>query len=541
MQNRTPYNKLTDAQKEFVAITYANETLNHEAKISIISKKFNVTGRTIRRWWQNMGLTKPLSKLTPQLQKASNKEINKKTDILLVTSAINTTSINYNQLLFMKKLVKKIKKDHNKNAEIVIIPTRYRNPTSPTEYISDHKKQREWWVEEIEEYLLYNKSVFGDVIIGGDIPVQATAQNPLNGMNGFAGDKSLILGSPRIHYRTLPRMLKDPLRVICSSGTISVKNYSRSVAGGKADFNHSNGFVIIEKKKNNKCLPPRNVFVEENGNFSDIAYSCVNGKIEKTKKALNLTLGDTHRWVLDMKLHLETKKLFRGYSFNDIIVHDLLDGYTFNPHERKDPFISRYKILNGHYKIKEEVEQALEYPSDLLNDFNVKNINVIESNHDIFLDRHINDMNWKNDLHNSDAYLEYALIQQTVNLKKYGNIFGYLMHKKYENKDNVKYIKCGDSLVFKGVKFDQHGENGVNGSRGSVQGFKKLNIKTTTAHTHTPSINDGNFCVGKSSVREEYYIRKGLTTQAQGHALQFESGKRQLIVFNNEYEVTNLI
>ena len=42
MQNRTPYNKLTDAQKEFVAITYANETLNHEAKISIISKKFNI-------------------------------------------------------------------------------------------------------------------------------------------------------------------------------------------------------------------------------------------------------------------------------------------------------------------------------------------------------------------------------------------------------------------------------------------------------------------------------------------------------------------
>ena len=74
MQNKISYNKLTDEQKEFIAITYANETLNHEAKTSIISGKFNVADRTVRRWWQKMGLTRPLSKLTPQLQKASKKK-----------------------------------------------------------------------------------------------------------------------------------------------------------------------------------------------------------------------------------------------------------------------------------------------------------------------------------------------------------------------------------------------------------------------------------------------------------------------------------
>ena len=101
-------------------------------------------------------------------------------------------------------------------------------------------------------------------------------------------------------------------------------------------------------------------------------------------------------------------------------------------------------------------------------------VNVIISNHDIFLDRHVNDGNWKKDLHNSPAYLEMALIQQTVDLRQYGSIFGYMLYTQFG--DDVKYINFGESLDIGGYECAMHGDHGANGARGSANKIGRAHV-----------------------------------------------------------------
>ncbi|BBI90680.1 DNA transfer protein [Tenacibaculum phage PTm1] len=469
------------------------------------------------------------------------RSIDDDTDILLVTSAQNTTSINYNQWNGMLEYSKFIEKKYKKKVQIVVIPVRYRNPTSPTEDISVKNKKQQWWVDEVDEYLYHNKIEFGDSVIDCNLPIRVTTQNPLNGLDSIAGDHHYIVGSLRHHFKIMPRFRGEELRAMATTGSLTVKNYSRSLSGSKGFFNHSYGFTIIEKKKDGTCHVPRCVSVEDNGNFTDLIHRHKNGKLKIIKKVDAMVMGDIHREVLDEKLMKATIKLTNALRPKAVVVHDVLDGYRFNHHEKKDMFILRQKIVEGKYLIKEEINQAVEFPQEVLDSIKCEKVYVIESNHDVFLDRYINEGNWKNDLHNSPAYLEYALIQQTINLKEHGNIFGYLVNTRYKDDDRIQYVKYGDVVKINRINVSNHGDAGVNGSRGNVQTFKKLNVRTITAHTHSPSIQDGNICVGLSAVLDQYYTRRGASTHTQAHALIHKTGKRQLVVFCDDYKISHFI
>ncbi len=536
--SRKAFKKLDVQDIEFIAMTYNDEIMSHDEKMDILTSKYGVKGRTIRDWWVKLGLSNPPNKLPPQLQKALFRSIDEDTDILLVTSAQNTTSINHNQWIGMNKYVDFLKKKYNLKAQIIVIPLRYRNPTSPTEDISIRNKRKQWWVDEVDENLYYNRIEFGDCVVDASAHIKPTKQNPLNGLDSIAGDNHFIVGSPRIHFKTIPRFRNDELRCMATTGSLTVKNYSKSMAGDNGAFNHSYGFTIIEKKKDGKCYPPRNIFVENSGEFIDLVHHYKNGKFKNNKKALALVMGDIHRKLLKKEVYEKTKEICKKIFPDRIVTHDVLDGYAFNPHEKEDTYVLRRKIVNGDNNVKEEVIQAVNFPQELLDAKMCNKVDVIESNHDAFLDRYIMKGKWKNDLHNSPAYLEYALIQQTVDLTEHGCIFGYLINKKYEDNDNVNYIQYGGRLRVMGVDLSLHGDAGSNGARGNVQTLKKLNRKTFTAHTHSPSIQDGNLCVGLSAEINQYYTRRGLSSHAHAHGLLLPNGKRQLLVFGDDFEVS---
>lgn len=538
---KTRFKDLTEGEIEIIAITYHDKHLCHEEKIDKLKARFGIAGRTVRSWWVKLDLSIPSSKLPAQLRAARDKNIDLDTDILLVTSAQNATSINYNELEGMEEISKKFNSLGYKT-QIVIIPVRYRNPTSPTEDISKKNSRERYWVDETIPYLYYNKIQFGDTLIAADLHNLPTSSEPLNGLNAIAGDNHLIVGHPRIHFNTVPRFRNDPLRTMSTTGSLTVKNYSSSRAGDKGYVHHSYGFTIIEKKKDGTCHVPRNVAVDDFGNFTDISFKWDGKKLTKTEKAEAIVLGDIHCELLKKEIFKKTAEITKVIKTKKAVLHDVLDGYRFNPHEKKDTYILRQKILQGKYMIEDEVNKAVKFPSKCKKKLGIDSIDVIESNHDIFLDRLITDGNWKTDLHNSAAYLKYALIQQTVNLREDGGcIFGHLINEKYREDDSIQYIQYGGSVRIKGIQTGLHADAGTNGSRGGVAQFKRLNVKMIGAHSHSMIIRDGYYGVGMSCEVNQDYTRRGLSTHSYGHCFIYPNGKRQLVSFGDDFEVSHFI
>lgn len=540
-KTKVRFKNLTEEDKDYIRMTYYDEELTHKEKMEILTNKFGVEGRTIRNWWlEKMDLQKVHSKLPPQLVEARDRNLPLDTKVLLVTSAQNETPINRKQLASMLVYKDFITNELGKETNMAVIPVRYRNPTTPTE---DQKKKKDmWWVDEVKGNIYYQKLEFGDTTIAADTHVSPTATMPLSGLDSLTNDGHLIVGAFRIHFKTQARLRNTPLRSMSTTGSITRKNYSRSKAGDKASIHHSYGFSIIELKDDGTCHVPRNIYVTDDGEFIDLCYKVTPEGVTKVKSTEAIVWGDIHKEVLDENIYKKTKKLCKILNPKIHVLHDLFDGGRINPHERKDVFILRRKITSGKYLIEEEVDEALAFPKQLIKDCGGKEVYIVQSNHDEFLDRHITDMNWKRDLHNSPAYLKYAMIQQTVNLERYGNIFGYKIHQKYnDSKWNVKYLKYGDHLNIKGFNCAMHGDHGTNGSRGSITQYKRLNFKMIHGHNHSPIIMDGVTSVGLTGNVHQYYTRKGVSTHAYAHCLVHENGKRQLLVFDDSGEISDLI
>jgi hypothetical protein len=538
------FKDLTDEHKDYIRMTYYDEDLTHKEKMEILGNKFGVEGRTIRNWWlDKMDLQKLSSKLPPQLLEARDRNLPIDTEVLMVTGAQNETPLHRKALASMLVYQDFITNDLGKQTNIAVIPIRYRNPTTPTE--DQSKKKDMWWVDEVKDRIYYNTIDFGDTKVAADTHITPTAKMPLTGYETKAEGSHLIMGSPRIHFKTIARLRNTPLRTMSTTGVITRQNYSKSKAGDTAAAHHSYGFTIVEKKKDGTCHIPRNIYVTDDGEFIDLCYKVTPEGVTKITHTEAIIWGDIHKEVMDENIYNKTKKLCKILKPKIHVLHDLLDGARFNPHERRDVFVMRQKILKNKFLIKEEVDEALEFPKQVLKECGGEKVAVVQANHDEFLDRHVTDMNWKADLHNSAAYLEYATIQQTVDLEDYGNIFGYLMGKHYKKKGNkfgkVKYLKYGDHLTIKGFNCAMHGDHGTNGSRGAITQYKRLNFKMIHGHNHSPIIMDGVTSVGLTGKIHQYYTRKGVSTHAYAHALVHENGKRQLLVFDDNGEISDLI
>lgn len=528
------FKDLEAADIEYLKYVY-HEPMKHEEKMEILAKKFDVSERTVRRWWkEELNLSDYLTNLPIQLKRAQKREIKKKTNILLVTAAQNKTGIN-TQFLKNLEAYASFLKEKGFSPEIVISPQRYRNPTNPVE--DNNKRAQLWWVDEILPYLHYGTLQFGDVKIATDSRIRPTAKEPMTGYEVLAKDNSLILPHSKIHFKTMPRFKNDSLRAMCTTGYLTRKNYSDSKAGQTAWEHHSYGFVIVEKKPDGTCYIPRNVKVKSDGSFIDIVYSVNKDGVSRIKETEGMVLGDIHASEINTDVLHETFVLLDDLKPKKLILHDLFDGSTVNPHETKDMYIQKKKIRDNKFLIDEEIKHSFDVVRSLQT--YVDDIYVSLSNHDVFLDRLINDGNWKKDLHNSHNYLKYALIQQTKDIEKYGTIYGYLLNKEFDGK--VKYLNYDDSLKIQGYECALHGDNGTNGSRGSYKQFSRLNTKMIHAHQHSPVLHNNVTCVGVTCNIKQYYTRKGLSSWAYAHSVIHENGKNQLLVFDDDYKLSGLL
>lgn len=500
--------------KELYKVLNSSEKVAETLCIKYDVKYTAGQGRKIRKWLEN-----PKEVVSDVFEDAKKKEAPFGKKYYIVTAAQNATPINKSVWKSVKQYAKHL------NAELVVIPLRYKNATS---LWNNNNEGAEWWDKETVPHLFANRQhIHKNLEIVGDVKIQPTASTPLVGFEGISGKESSILGHPRQHFKSLPILNGQPHKFLISTGVVTKPNYTDSKSGKKAEFHHTFGFVVIEELNENQ-FTFRQVSIEDDGKCYDLDYFIDGEKeIEQSENFVDavvfgdLHLGETCQVSLDASYDMLDR-----FTPKNVILHDIMEGYSVNPHD--NPFVLATKEKQGLLSISDEINGVKEFLHTIIE----YNPVVVKSNHDIFIDRFLlND--WRKSSSKADV-LRYSSLQANGEIKN-----GVLPYEiKQEFGESVICLTEDDSFKINGVELAIHGHKGASGSRGGITQFKKLNTKMVVAHSHVPMREDGCTYVGTLTVLRMGY-NKGLSAWVNSNVIIHKNGKSQnIFLFNGEY--TNL-
>lgn len=514
------FNELTEADIDKARKVYLDNSLRWDDRMSILKKQFNKSERTVRKWCSKLGFGKnSFADDSEQYKVAQKKKIDTNKAYYLITWAQNNTPVHerfFNNLLSYTKFL---------DGELHVIAGRYRNPTS---IFSD--KDEEVWDDKVLPYLgAARNDINNNLSLFSDVKIQPTAVNPMSGLEGLCYKTSNVFGHPKVQMLSIPVLPGNPPRFMMTTGACTRRNYTDSKSGKKGEFHHMYGAVIVEVK-DDKTVFFRQITAKDNGDFNDLYYNISGGVVSRNSEIEAIVYGDLHSGEHDEILLKETKKkILKKITPKHIILHDVFSGTSINPHETNDPFLQYGKQVNGYDDLAEEINVMV----DVLKQFkDYKNVVIVRSNHDDFLDRWLKNEDWKKQktLKNSRLYMQLSdmLLKQyesdPYNVK---GVIPEIINKEYPH---YKTLSLNDSYIVKGIELGMHGHIGVNGARPSPEGFRRLNKKLTTAHIHSVYRKDGVVVSGTSTKLRLGY-NKGPSSWTQGHTIIDTYGKRQSIIF----------
>lgn len=518
------FNDLSEEQIEYLRKSYferEDQGLTVEKLASKIGDEWNISERTIRKWFSKLNFKEKKDVEPEQYTKAKNKTHDGTKKRFIITWAQNNTPIHKKFFKNIKAYAKHI------NADIHVIAGRYKNPTSMW---TQNQESEEFWADEILEYLDANRhDIHKYVSILSDIKVQPTAVNPMTGMQALSGINSCIFGSPKVQMEMIPVLDGNKPKMMLTTGAITKKNYTDSKSGKVGDFHHTFGFTVVEIKDNDTFFVRQVTADDKSGAFSDLYHRVEGGDVSKNKTLSAIVLGDVHYGHHDQQVLDATMKLIDKIVPEHVILHDVFDGNSISHHEMKDPFIQYGKEIAGTNDLAKEVDIMM---TGLEAFKKFENVVVVRSNHDDFLDRWLKNEDWKKQptYKNSRLYMKYS----DILLEQYGrdpySVKGVIPTLINEKFPKFKCLGRSSSYRVNGWELGQHGDVGSNGSRGSLLQFRKLNTKIVVGHYHSPGRKDGAIAVGTSTHLRVGY-NNGPSSWLQSHVIVHNDGRAQHINF----------
>jgi len=454
-----------------------------------------------------------------------NRELRKDAKVFVITGAQNATPVDKEWLSVLKTVVK------DRNAELLVVPLRYKNPTS---LWSGSARNAESWAEEVREYLWNTRlEINENLMLLADVKTQPTASSPLSDFEGVSHASSCIIAHPKLQMKSVATPSSKMAKILTTTGVCTVSNYTDSRAGKVGDFHHSLSAVIVEVEGKKFYLRHLH-YDKKTKSCTDLnAKYLSTGKVVPAPRALAVVMGDTHVDFVDPGVYKATfgeGGLLETVEPEFLVYHDLLDGYAVNPHHDKNAFNKVAKAKSGSNNVWEEVSRAIQFVADNTPD-GCTGV-VVPSNHDDFLRRWIVNTDWREDPVNAEFYLETALemvraTEMTPSGTSYPSPFA--MWLKKANLDGVRVLGGDESLMLAGVELGMHGDIGPNGARGSIKNLRRIGTKSIIGHSHSVGIDEGCYQVGTSTLlRLEY--NHGPSGWLNAHCVLNADGKRQIII-----------
>ena len=500
--------KISLEDKKYIRRVVSNDTITLNDKLDILCDHYKVTEEEMKERINSIGM----SLSTSQFAAAKLKTLKAKKRYI-ISSAQNASPVNLAFLNNIKAYAEFI------DAEIGIIATRYRNPTSLW------KEENDAWDVLTHPYLIASRQqIHKNLVILADLKVQATSPNPTSGIDNFEGQASLIVGSPRIEMRSVPTLITQTQKFLYSTGTVTVPNFTDSVAGGKQAESHKYGFIVVEIE-NEDVIHVRNVEADQDGTFNDLIYRVEDSKItsESTK---TLVWGDSHFAQKEERVTNAFRKLCSDLGITQSVLHDIWDSQSLNVHNSNNAVVRHQLMNDGKDDLKAELIQMKEELKWF--EKNMEKTIVVASNHDDMLDRAMYQGDWRDNLKNAIIFVD--MLKLTLSGKAPNGVIPYTINNTFKN---IVALGLDDSYIQDGVELALHGHKGSNGSKGSINQFGKMAINSIIGHSHSPAISGSCYQVGISCGLKHGY-NKGLSSWAYSGCLLNKYGKRQLIVLNKD-------
>jgi hypothetical protein len=442
----------------------------------------------------------------------------------IITSALNATPVDPVWWSILRNMA------GEKEAELLVIPMRYKNPTSEW---TGSQSNEEFWVDEVRPFLFNQRRALNkNLTLLADIKIQPTASAPTSGADAIAGASSAILGHTKLEMRSIAAPSNAMAKILTTTGACTIPNYTDSRVGHIAAFHHSLSAIMVELDGSKFHIRQ----LHFNGD------SCIDldreyrptGESIKAPRALALVMGDTHVRFVDPDVVQATFGLggiIETIRPTHLIWHDVLDGHSCNPHHGANPFHKIAKRNADADDVEAEVVEAMCFVKNMTRD-DTQSV-IVSSNHDDFLRRWIATNDWRTDPTNAEFYLETALemVKRTrmgPGGTEYPNPFALRINRQ-DGWDNVRALDTDDSFVLGGIELSGHGDRGPNGARGSIKNLRRIGIKSVIGHGHSPGINEGCYQAGTSTrLRLEY--NHGASSWLNAHVAVNADGKRQIIL-----------
>lgn len=417
----------------------------------------------------------------------------------VVTWAQNATPVN---VRFIRALETYCEEN---DAQLLVIPGRYRNPTSVW---NQHNKNDEWWAKEVHPYLFSGRLDLGKLAIYGDISVQPTAVTPLSGFEVFMGGASAIFGHPKIQLETVATAKRRYPRIATTTGACTLENYTDSKAGKKGEAHHVFGAVVIEEADGLFHL--RHINAERGGGFIDLEYRYTHDSITEAARPLAFVPGDIHvdksdPDVLDAVFDAEDS-IVKTLRPRRLIFHDVLDFNRRNHHTIND-FLDRYDRRMGDTGQQDVVETEVDDAIRFLDERTPDDCQafVVGSNHDEAFDKWLRTADPRAD-HVNALFFHETWVKVLRERQKTGTWKG-AFQLWYEDlgEGRVTFWDRDEPLKIADIYFNFHGDKGAGGGRPGKTTYAKLGVKTVTGHTHAPGIRDGNVTVGVTGALDMGY------------------------------------
>jgi hypothetical protein len=441
----------------------------------------------------------------------------------IITSAQNATPVHAGFLRALKVAAKHLR------AELVVVPLRYRNPTS---LWSARQETDEWWAPEVVPFLFNQRKRLGPhLMLAADVKTQPTASAPLTGFESLTGAESCILGHTRMQLRAVPVPSGRYPKLLTTTGACTRANYTDTKAGKVGAFHHFLGAVLVELDGRRFHLRQLNADTRD-GSFVDLDRLFTAEGVRRAPPALGLVLGDSHARFVSPEVDAAT--FGRGGMVDvldpqTVVFHDTFDGYSANPHHAGNPFIAAAKMRGRLGDVRAEVEHAVQFVASRTRG---RRAVLVDSNHGDFLARWILRCDWKTDPLNAPFYLETAAAmlssaRMTSAGAEYADPWAYWVDR-FRGDADIRCLGPDESFTLAGVECGMHGHRGPNGARGSLRNLSKLGVKVISGHSHTPGIADGHYQCGTSTpLRLEYTHGPG--SWLNTHCVVYASGKRALL------------
>lgn len=422
--------------------------------------------------------------------------------------------------------------------------------TYETAWWSENNPTSREYAEELHPHLCFGQMEIGDnFVFAGEMNTLPTASQPISDLTTYSRNRWAVFPHAKRQLKSVPST--DPTvqsHQVMTTGCATRPKVIPRKAGVKSLFHQVIGAVIVEFDADGDVFC-RQITASEDGSFYDLDRYVSKGTITSGHRARALVVGDLHLRKVDNDNLMATfgfDLVHTGMRYRNslvdllqpehVMLHDIFDHESRNHHNANDNGHAYEMHLRGRDSILSEIVQVGEFLEKARAPG--REIVVVESNHDIGLDRYVREGRYRNDPPNirlglklEDALLGHRQrVAEALDEFRAPPRFSLLedaLRLTEANLDGVSWAYDGTSRLVDGIEVGHHGFRGVNGSKGTVQGFARTGRKLTIGDKHSPEINEGVYVVGVMQMQMGY--NKGPSTWAVTHCVHYPDGNRSLI------------